>query len=106
MIEAKFLTEDKRYIGFSVSGHALFDEKGADIVCASVTSAVQLTANSITELFGIKADISVEKEQIKLMISCKDTEIGFKLIESLKLHLSLLSEDYKGTIKVITMEVN
>ena len=53
MIVAKFFKSSRKFIGFQISGHAGFAESGYDIVCASVSSAVQLTANNITEIFKI-----------------------------------------------------
>ena len=48
MIQAKILRRNGRTAGFSVSGHAGYADSGKDIVCAAVSSAVQLTANGIT----------------------------------------------------------
>ncbi len=54
MINADFQKKDSVIIGFSVKGHAEFADEGEDIVCASVSSAVQLVANAITDFFAIK----------------------------------------------------
>jgi uncharacterized protein YsxB (DUF464 family) len=37
-------------IGFSVSGHTGYEVEGKDIVCASVSTAAQLTANTIVSI--------------------------------------------------------
>ena len=50
MIRVEFTKSGELLTCFSVSGHAGYDDYGHDIVCASVTSAVQLTANGITEV--------------------------------------------------------
>ena len=48
MIYAEFFTRQEKLYGFKISGHAGYADKGEDIVCASVSSAVQLVANTIT----------------------------------------------------------
>lgn len=105
MIEAQFLTtKDGKLSGFIVKGHAGFANFGSDIVCASVSSAVMQTANTATEIFGIKADASVGENEIKFGLLEESLE-GDKLLRGLKLHLEALSEDYPKTIKVNISEV-
>ncbi len=104
MIKAKFFQKNGKLTGFEVSGHAGFDLYGKDIVCASVSSAVQLTANGITEILGEKAEISVgdNKVSLSLVDSFEKTE---NFLKALKLHLKLLADDYPGTIHISCMEV-
>ncbi len=104
MIIAQFFKKGENLIGFSVAGHAGYANSGEDIVCASVSSAVQLISNTITESFKINADVSILKDKIQLKLPCSD-EIAHKLIEGFKLHLTLLSDEFKGTIKITTSEV-
>ena len=68
MIKAKFFQKNGKLTGFEISGHAGFDLYGKDIVCASVSSAVQLTANGITEILGKKADVSVLDNLVSLSL--------------------------------------
>ncbi len=103
MIKAKFFQTDGKLTGFEISGHAGFDLYGKDIVCASVSSAVQLTANGITEILGKKADISVGDNKVSL--SLVDSFEEDKFLQALKLHLELLADDYPGTIHISCMEV-
>ena len=103
MIKAKFFQTDGKLTGFEISGHAGFDLYGKDIVCASVSSAVQLTANGITEILGKKADISVGDNKVSL--SLVDSFEEDKFLQALKFHLELLADDYPGTIHISCMEV-
>ena len=50
MITAEFFLRGERFLGVSVRGHAGYAAYGHDVVCASVTSAVELVANGITEM--------------------------------------------------------
>ena len=68
MITVRFQKSGSRLRAFSISGHAGYADAGQDIVCASVTSAVQLTANAITEQFGERAAVTVEENQISLLL--------------------------------------
>lgn len=103
MIVAKF--SGKPITAISVSGHAGFAENGKDIVCAAVTSAVQLTLNGITEILKIPADVKVLADKITIEIPAKDSSKTQAFTEALYLHLNILAEDYAGTVKVIVSEV-
>lgn len=106
MIEARFSRRNGKLCGFSVSGHAGYAAHGEDIVCASVTSAVQLTANGITETAGVPATVTAEENRISLILPepC-DHPSAYVLLEALKLHLELLSQDYPNTIVIADTEV-
>ena len=81
MIEAEFFRKNGAFTGFAVSGHAGFDQHGRDIVCASVSSAVQLTVNGITEILSERADIKVKENLVKLLLKdgpSRETNAFFK----------------------------
>lgn len=106
MIKARFLKSQGKFVGFSINGHAGYAEHGKDIACASVTSAVQLTANAITELLQVKAKLDINENEIMLKLpqsQCGQSEVFLK---ALWLHLNLLAEDFEGTIKVTILEVH
>ena len=104
MITAEFFTRGEKLCGFCLKGHSGFACSGEDIVCASVSSAIQLVTNTITECFKIKADVSVLENKIQLVLPQID-ENAEKMLDGLYLHLTMISEDYGGTIKIITSEV-
>ncbi|SDN40527.1 ribosomal-processing cysteine protease Prp [Acetanaerobacterium elongatum] len=105
MIRAGFVKANGRFKSFVVSGHAGYAESGSDIVCAAVSSAVQLTANAVTEVAGIKAKVQVNEDNIALTLpnGC-ESDAAELLIAALYLHLSLLAEDYNDAIQVLTEE--
>lgn len=109
MIKARFFNNNGVICGFEVSGHAKYADKGHDIVCASVSSAVQMTANTITEV--IKAGTCVcnadGKVTLRLMQNPDSgkTAAAEAVLEGLRLHLSLLSKLYRGTISIEDSEV-
>ena len=63
-----FKSPDNKLKGFSVSGHSMTAESGQDICCASVSSAVMLTANTVTDSFKLDAKVRVEENEIKLKL--------------------------------------
>jgi len=100
MIYAVFESENGRFCHCSVKGHAGFADAGQDIVCAAVSSAVQLTANLITETFQEQADISADDNLIKISLKQPDSGNASSLLEGLFTHLQCISEDYPKTIKI------
>ena len=52
MTRAAFFIKDGVYTGFEVAGHSGYAEEGSDIVCASVSAMVSLTA-AILEKEGV-----------------------------------------------------
>ena len=104
MITAEFFTKQSKLYGFEIKGHAGYAKNGNDVVCASVSSAVMLVANTITECFEINADVKVLKDKIQLKLPEFDDNAE-NVLKGLLLHLNALLEDYKGTIKITTLEV-
>ena len=104
MITAVFYKKGSHFSGFRVSGHAGYADYGYDIVCASVSSAVQLSANLITESFGVKADADAVNDTVTLKIA-ETCEEASKIIGGLKTHLELLSEEFESTIITKISEV-
>lgn len=95
MIHANFYTNsDDEFIGFIVRGHAGVGRYGEDILCAGVSSAVMLTANTITEFLGVKAIAKVRGDAVGLKL-VGYSEIGSRVIESLYEHLIMVNDDYQ-----------
>lgn len=103
MIYAVFERKNGRLCSVRVSGHAGYADAGQDIVCAAVSSAVQLTANLITETFQEKARVTATEEiTIRLRQNAGN---GAAVLGGLCMHLRYLSEDYPGTIQIDITEV-
>ena len=101
MIRVRFFDSGEDMIGFSVCGHAGYAPYGEDIVCASVSSAVQLTMNAVTEVLKLPAEVFAEGETVRLMLSPADAEAAQPFFKALRLHLELLSQDFEKTISFI-----
>ena len=89
--------------GFSVKGHSTtdaYDEIGK-LVCASVSSAVYLTVNTITDVVGDSADIIERDGEMTIHLSSVSRESKI-LLNGFKIHMLQLSEQYPRCIKVIS----
>ncbi len=97
MIKAKFFNQGDLLTGFEISGHG-GGEEGTDIICASVSSAVYMTANAITDVLFVDADIKVEDGYLYFKI--EPLSEAQAILKGLQLHLISLSKDYPKNIKV------
>ena len=105
MIQVRFERHGGEYAAVAVCGHAGFDDPGRDIVCAGVTSAVQLVVNGITEVLGLPADCQVGEGSISLRLPPRSRADASDWMRALYLHLGLLEEEYGAYINVVTVEV-
>ena len=56
MINVKFFKADDVLIGFEAEGHSMSAPKGEYLICAFVSSACLMAANTVTEIIGADAD--------------------------------------------------
>ena len=102
MISIDFFAAQGALTGFSAHGHADTAPYGEDIVCAAVSSACLLTANTITEVLHLPAAAEMKDGFLQLRLSGDTAQA---LLQGLKLHLSALSEQYPQSIQVLISEV-
>ena len=105
MIEAIFTVTDKVIQGFEISGHSDYSEQGSDIICAAVSSAAYMAANTVTEVQSLSAEITEQDGLMKLSLSPKDAKAAEVVLNGLLLHLNALSQEYSQFIKVNISEV-
>ena len=93
-------------VGFSIEGHADYAESGSDIVCAAVSSAAFLIANTVTEVMHLSAQILVEDDGSMYLRVCKGDPVQCRnLFAGFKLHMQGLEEQYPENIQVNYLEV-
>ena len=106
MIQADFFAgKNGRLSGFQIKGHSGCADSGEDVVCAAVSSAAYLTANTITEILHAEATIFVDEGEMFLRLSQKSVDGCQDLLAGLKLHLVSLEEQYPDNIHVNYTEV-
>lgn len=106
MIEASLYTTAKgELVGFHLTGHSGYAEIGSDIVCAAVSSAAYMTANTITDVIKVPAEIEVADGDIMLRVFSKDAVACRDILQGFKLHMLQLEEQYSEYVIVKTTEV-
>ncbi len=105
MTRSKFIRKGGLLTGFTLSGHTGAGEKGEDIVCAAVSSAAYMTANTLTEICHSGAAIRRRNGQMALWLPVQASVSCRPLMEGFLLHLTELQKQYPEHIQVIITEV-
>ena len=105
MIKIRFTHSDGNLVAFSLSGHSGFAEQGEDIVCAAVSSAAYMTANTLTEIMGLDPDISLSDGKMSVKLSSAETLKAQDILRGFSLHMDELSKQYPDNITYIITEV-
>ncbi|MBY9079380.1 ribosomal-processing cysteine protease Prp [Paenibacillus sp. HN-1] len=91
-------------IAFAVRGHAEYDRRGRDIVCAGVSTATAGTVNAIETLTGVVLDSTMKDGFLSAtMVPIDDAETAAKvqlLLESMVVMLGIIAQSYGKYIKI------
>ena len=109
MTTVKFTLNEKNEItGFSVSGHSGYAEEGSDIVCAAVSSCVQMLEIIIAEAVGEeKASFTVMRDaKISYLVpqDLPENEKVFvnKALDGFRKYIKSISKHYKDYLSFET----
>lgn len=105
MIRVIFTVENSVITGYEISGHSDFSEQGSDIVCAAVSSAAYMTANTITDVIELACSITVNDGFMQLSLSKNEAEKAQVILNGFLLHLNALSQEYANYIDLKISEV-
>lgn len=105
MTRVVFLRAGETLTGFDISGHSGAGTAGEDVVCAAVSSAAYLVANTITEVCAIPADASAADGHMTVTIPKKAAARCQDILNGLLLHMEQLQEQYPHHIQVTNLEV-
>ena len=83
-----------------ISGHALYDEYGKDIVCASVSSIAICTVNAIISINEDAIEVTEKEGELIININSNDN-ITNKLIDNMFRCFYDLEKQYPNNIKII-----
>ena len=110
MTTITFRTEGDRIIGFDSQGHSGYAEEGADIVCAAISSTIDLVIATVNDVLGLAASVKVREE---------DASVSFRLpgglgqtaestcqalLTGLMLYFTELHDAYPDNIEVLEEE--
>ncbi|MBE6719961.1 MAG: ribosomal-processing cysteine protease Prp [Ruminococcaceae bacterium] len=104
MIKVSFNKSGDVITGFECKGHSMSAPSGQDIVCAAVSSACLMAANTVTEVIGLDADAAATDGYLRLSVK-SSPQSAQDIFKGLHLHLTELEAQYPEYIKVIFTEV-
>lgn len=98
MIKVEYKKVDNVIETIKINGHAMYDDKGKDIVCAGVSTALTTTINAI--LAFDKNSIEYKGENPFILNNIKKDDITNKLLENLLDILIQIETKYQENIIV------
>ena len=104
MIRVSFRTRQGVLCGYRITGHAGAGSAGEDIVCAAVSSAAYMTANTITDILSLPADIAVEDGLMDLTVT-GDVTACQALLSGFRMHIEALQDQYPKRVHLMNTEV-
>ena len=104
MIRIEFKKQGDLLTGFECKGHTGLADSGEDVVCAFISSACYMTANTVTEVMNLEADAAATDGYMRLSIN-QTPDKAQDIMTGLLFHLTELEKQYPKNIKVTTTEV-
>ena len=98
MIRAVFEAEDDKYLSLDVRGHALSDDYGKDLICASVSSIMFGFMNALDALEE-EVDIRQTDDTITV-VNRSDSETVQNYFELVIMQLKTIEASYGNFIRV------
>ena len=98
MIKVKVIRTGGCITGFDVSGHSGYSEAGSDIICASVSSAAYMTANTVTDILSLNPVINEKDGSLSLSLRSDEAEKARDILEGFALHIKELAKQYPDYI--------
>lgn len=98
MIRFKITSSNNKY-NVNVEGHANYDEKGYDIVCAAASTALNVIINVIDNL-GYNIE-DYQGSDGKVSFSCIKDDKTSAIIKTLEESFDVLAKDYPLYVKII-----
>ena len=104
MIRVTFRVAGDTLRGFRITGHAGMGAAGEDIVCAAVSSAAYMTANTVTDIIGATATITVEDGLMDLTVTSR-TDACQAILAGCRMHMEAMQDQYPDRVQLINTEV-
>lgn len=99
MINVSITKDNVKYKRIVVSGHALYDDYGKDIVCSAVSSITTTTINGILSLDKDSLSYEVNEDGLEIIIN-SDDNVTQTLIQNMINLLRELESNYPANVKV------
>ena len=105
MIRAQLFRRGDAWCGFLLEGHSEDRPAGESVVCAAVSSAAYLAANTVLDVCGCQAEAEVREGYLFLRVTQQDLTPCQIILEGFYRHLQALQEQYSKMIQLICTEV-
>ena len=105
MTKIHFSFKAGRPVSFFMEGHAGAGFLGSDIVCAALSSAAYMAANTITDVMGVQAEAAVADARFSLILPDDAPREAIQVMEGLQLHFEQLESQYPTSIQLENSEV-
>lgn len=100
MTRIKFFMRDGLMAGFAMTGHSGAGPAGGDIVCAALSSAAYMAANTVTDVCGCRAQTEVREGRMVLRVAQADRNRCQPVLTGFFRHLRALQAQYPRQINV------
>lgn len=108
MTKVKIFRKNGSIVGYKATGHSGYSEQGSDIVCAALSTALQLPLLSMQELLKIKSKFKINDSGFLEVDLREVEEINLKKLdlslETMVLFVKELSKQYPKNIKLVEKE--
>lgn len=100
MIKLNFYFCESKISGFEISGHSTVNEDdfNGKLICSAVSSAAIMTANTVTDVIGDKAEVNCSDGYLKLV--CDKIDSCQAVLNGFYIHMISLSEQYPQQIQI------
>lgn len=96
--------ESGAILAFRIDGHALFAEKGKDIVCAGVSAVTVGTVNAVESVIGVELDALMDEGKLHVSVPADIPADRYGslqlLLESMVVMLQTIEESYGAHIRI------
>ena len=103
MIRISFIKKGGLLTGFECKGHSELGEEGSDVLCAFVSSACYLCANTVTEVLKLKSAAKDADGFMRLEVK-EQPEKAQDILNGTLLHFEELQKQYPENIKLVITE--
>ncbi len=104
MIRIEYRSRQGQLCGFCITGHAGAGTVGNDIICAAVSSAAYMAANTLTDVLMLPTDTAVSDGRMELTVS-GDMDAAQPILSGFRMHIEALHEQYPDRVQLTTTEV-
>ena len=104
MIDVSITVNDEGQVqSFVMTGHAMFDEHGSDIVCAGASAVVFGSVNAVLNMTEANPSIEMEEETgyFSFMVQDPGDEKLQTILESMIISLKTIEEEYGEHIRLV-----